>query len=138
MNGDARIIPVGGELRPLLSANETAGAAAGAHSRRGPPLADAKKSAGRWAMLNYFADETARTLPPLAVAVWFQLFRNAKSDGLVRISQVELARRVGKSARSVYAMLQRLESGGFLVVVRRGSMNAGPSVYRVRARIDER
>jgi hypothetical protein len=138
MSGEPRIIPVGGEPPPLLTADELAGRDTRPSGRREPATADkAKKSAGRWAMLNYFGDVTARTLPTLAVAVWLQLFRNAKSDGLVRLSQVELARRVGKSKRSVFSALRRLESVGVLTVVHRGSLNAGPSTYRVRARRED-
>ncbi|MFH1417076.1 MAG: winged helix-turn-helix domain-containing protein [Planctomycetota bacterium] len=108
--------------------------ARGAARRDGKAKATPKRSAERWQTLNYFADVTARTLKSTDVAVWLQLFRNTKPDGLVRISQGELAKRVGKSARAVRSALGRLESVGVLTVVHRGSKDAGPSTYRVRAR----
>ncbi len=104
--------------------------AGGAKGRAAAP----KKSAGRWAMLNTFADVTARTLPLLAGAVWYQLFRMANSDGRVQLSQAELARRIGKSERATFTALRKLEEAGVLTVVHRGSMNAGPTIYRIRAR----
>mgnify|MGYP001293253949 CR=1 FL=1 len=135
MSTEPRIIPVGEELPPMRTPDELAERESRRAARgTGKAAGKAKGSAGRWAMLNYFADVTARTLPALAVAVWFQLFRNAKPDGLLRLSQAELARRVGKSPRAVYSALRRLELAGVLTVVHRGSMNAGPTIYRVRAR----
>lgn len=128
MSTEQRIIPVGKDLPPMASGERPS------LQRANPAGARTKKSGDRWTTLNYFADVTARTLQPGAVAVWFQLFRNAKRDGLVRISQVELARRVGRSERTVYTTLRTLESVGLLTLVCRGSVHAGPSVYRIRGR----
>lgn len=112
-----------------------AGQEAGGTARRNSKLKGAPRlSAGRWQTLNYFADVTARTLKSTEVAVWLQLFRNTKPDGLVRISQEDLAHRVGKSDRTVWSTLRGLETAGVLTVVHRGSKEAGPSMYRVRAR----
>lgn len=121
-----RIIPVGHDLEPMKPA--------AACEKVQQAETKAKNSAGRWSMLNHFADVTARTLLPTAVAVWFQLFRNAKRDGLVRISEVELGRRIGRSVRTVYTALRELESAGLILVVHRGSVRSGATVYRIRSR----
>ena len=88
----------------------------------------------RWATLNYFADVTARTVRPLAALVWFHLFRHAKPDGMVCITQAELSRRIGRTERSIYSALRQLEKVGLLLVVRRGTEKVGPSIYRMKAR----
>jgi len=64
--------------------------------------------------------------------VWPVLFRDTKPDGLARTSQADLARRIGRSVRTVYTALRQLETLGLLMVIRRGRVSVGATVYRVR------
>ena len=69
--------------------------------------------------------------------MWLVLYRDTNPDGLVRTSQADLARRVGLTVRTVYAALKRLERCGLLVLVHRGGLNRGTSVYRLGAVADD-
>ena len=131
LNSDSPIIPPGQTLPAMDSPEPSTGRTkrAGGNTRPRPG-----RSTGRWQTLNYFCDVTMRTLSPLAAALWFQLFRNTKPDGVAQVSQVELARRIGRSVRALRAALRQLQSAGLVTVIHRGSMNAGSSIYRVRAR----
>ena len=131
MTGEPRIIGIGEELPPLEPA-ATVRTNADVEIPETSPAQ--RRSTGRWQTLNHFCDFTAHLLRPLAACVWIQLFRNAKPDGLVRISQGELARRVGKTPRSVRSALRQLEAAGVVCTARRGSLRGGASTYRIRAR----
>ncbi|MFQ5807588.1 MAG: helix-turn-helix domain-containing protein [Phycisphaerae bacterium] len=95
-----------------------------------------KCGAGRFGVLNAFVDVTLRELDRTAAAVWLVLFRDTKPNGLACTSQTDIARRAGVSVRTVYRALRRLVRLGLLVVVRKGRLNVGASVYRLRATAD--
>lgn len=129
MSGAQRPIPVGAEPPPMKSVPPRRPA-----PDCGERAAKPKHIAGgRFAVLNHFVDVTLRSIDPAATVVWLVLFRDTKPDGLARASQADLARRLGRSVRTVYSALRQLEARGLLVVVRRGRLNTGASVYRVRA-----
>jgi len=88
-------------------------------------------AAGRFGVLNAFADTTLATLDRASIAVWLLLWRDTKPNGLARTSQADLARRGGISERSVRRALDTLYRAGLLDVVRRGRLGCGPSTYRV-------
>jgi DNA-binding IclR family transcriptional regulator len=48
-----------------------------------------------------------------------------------RTAQADIARRAGLKPRMVRYALASLEAKGMVHVVRRGRLNAGPSIYRV-------
>jgi len=86
----------------------------------------------RFAVLNTFADCALADLTGAEVKVWLILFRDTKAaTGTARTGQADIARRAGIDARSVRRALDSLQAKGLLQVVRRGRLNAGPSVYRV-------
>ena len=85
----------------------------------------------RFATLNAFVDFGMGALPGAEVKTWMILFRGTKDTGTARTVQADMARRAGINVRSVRRALEALEAKGFLRVVRRGQLNAGPSVYRV-------
>lgn len=118
-----RILPVGEELPPLEPARL---------SPRGPTTPKRTAGAGRFAVLNRFVDLSMRQIDPTTAAVWLVLFRDTKPDGTARTSQADIGRRICRGVRTVYAGLRKLEGLGLLIVVRRGGVNAGPTVYRVR------
>ncbi|MBI5765381.1 MAG: hypothetical protein HZA51_17875 [Planctomycetes bacterium] len=106
----------------------TAGGGSSARATRKP-----KPGAGsRFDVLNTFVDRSMRMIDPTAAAVWFVLFRDTKPDGLARASHNSIAERIGRGVRTVYSAVRQLEAAGLLIVVRRGRLNAGVSVYRVR------
>ena len=107
---------------------ETAEAAAAAPS---PAKPKGQPRRGRFRMLNNFTDVTMRSLTPAQAMVWLVLFRDAKPNGLACTGQTDIACRTGLSLRSVKLGLRRLREMGLVIVVRRGRLNAGPSVYRV-------
>ncbi len=88
---------------------------------------------GRFGVLNSFVDITLRQLDNTAAAVWFVLFRDTKPDGLACTSQADIARRVGVAVSTAYRAIHRLERLGLLIVVRKGRLGVGASVYRLRA-----
>ena len=101
--------------------------------RRDKPKRRAKGASGRFGTLNAFVDETLRQLDRTAACVWLLLFRDTKPDGTACTGQTDIARRVGVSVRAVYRALRRLRESGLLIVVRKGRLNVGPTVYRIRA-----
>lgn len=85
----------------------------------------------RFTVLNTFTDFTLSGLTGAEVKVWLILFRDTKKTGTARTGQADLACRAGLSRRGVQLALTKLEAKGLVKVVRRGRLNAGPSVYRV-------
>ncbi len=90
---------------------------------------------GRWQDLNAFVDGTMRHIDGTSAKVWFALFRDARSNGIAKASNADLARRTGMSVRSVFNARRRLLGLGLIELVRRGSLATGASVYRVFALI---
>lgn len=86
----------------------------------------------RFAALNVFADFGLAGLTGAETKVWLILFRDTKAaTGTARTGQADIARRAGLKPRMVRYAITSLEVKGMLHVVRRGRLNAGPSVYRV-------
>jgi hypothetical protein len=85
----------------------------------------------RFAVLNAFTDFAMAGLTAAEVKVWLILFRDTKDTGTARTGQADIARRAGLKPRMVRYALASLEAKGMVQVVRRGRLNAGPSVYRV-------
>ena len=86
----------------------------------------------RFAVLNAFADFGLSELTGAETKVWLILFRDSKAaTGTARTGQTDIARRAGLSPRGVRKALDRLQAKSFVKLVRRGRLNAGPSVYRV-------
>jgi predicted transcriptional regulator len=98
-----------------------------------PPKPKRRNGRGeRFAVLNAFADCALADLTGAEVKVWLILFRDAKAaTGTARTGQADIARRAGLEPRTVRRALASLEAKGMVDVVRRGRLNAGPSVYRV-------
>lgn len=95
------------------------------------PSQQRKAAADRFAVLNAFIDFTLAGLTRNEAAVWLVLYRDSR-EGIARTSQADIARRAGVVDRTVRRVLGKLESKGLLKTVFRGSLNAGPSHYRVR------
>jgi hypothetical protein len=91
----------------------------------------------RFAVTNAFADFTLAGLSRAEIAAWLLLWRDTKADGTARTSQADLARRAGSDVRTVRRALRQLQAAGLLVVVRRGSLARGASLYRVRGQPKE-
>lgn len=102
---------------------------------RPAPTAKPQRRSGRgerFAVLNAFADCALADLTGAETKVWLILFRDMKAaTGTARTGQADLARRAGLKPRTVRRALAALEAKGMVHVVRRGRLNAGPSVYRV-------
>ena len=98
----------------------------------GPAPPKAKHRRGdRFAVLNAFTDCGMATLTGAEAKVWLILFRDTKRTGTARTGQTDLARRAGLSIRSVKLALRSMKAKGLIKIVRRGRLNAGPSVYRI-------
>ncbi len=101
-----------------------------------PPKPKARNHRGRgerFAVLNAFTDCTLANLTGAEAKVWLILFRDTKSTGTARTGQTDIARRAGLSVRGVQKAIVKLEKAGLLRIVRRGRLNAGPTVYSVAA-----
>jgi len=129
MCDESLIIPPGQTLPPMLTEEERKAVEA----RHRP--AGKQKQTGRFHVLNTFVDASLRNVKKSAAKVWLILYRDTR-DGLARTGQQDIARRAGVSDRTVRTALRELERGGLLVVHRKGSLNRGPSVYRVRSTPD--
>jgi DNA-binding MarR family transcriptional regulator len=84
---------------------------------------------------NRFADGLMKQEPrlsPLAVAVWFWLWR-CERKGLARCSVNRLAERFGVGRSTIQRRLNELRERGFIRLVRRGKSKRSASVYRVRS-----
>lgn len=126
MRTQPRILAVGEEPPPLDNGDPRAHLASCRSKAKRKSAA-----AGRFGVLNAFADVTLATLDRASIAVWLLLWRDTKPNGLARTSQADLARRGGISERSVRRALDVLDRAGLLDVVRRGRIGSGPSTYRV-------
>jgi hypothetical protein len=137
VNDYRHILAVGEELPALDGPNESQ------DEERGPsPAALSAKSpragrrapgpaAGRFQMLNAFVDGAMAGLSRSELAAWVVLYRDTR-DGVARASLADIARRGGMGRRTVARALQSLKRRGLLEVVRKGGLNQGASVYRVR------
>ncbi len=104
--GEPQPIPVGQEPPPLRP-RPSPGANGRAPARhqgdqdkaKGKPAR--RRTGDRFAVLNAFVDFTLAGLTRNEIAVWLVLYRDTKPDGTARTSQVDMARRVGKSDRTV-------------------------------------
>jgi len=98
-----------------------------------PPNAKRRGRPGkRWEALNAFVDFALAKLTGAETKVWLILFRDTKAEtGTARTGQADIARRTGLSGRGVKKTVRSLQAKGFLEVVRRGRLHAGPSIYRV-------
>jgi DNA-binding transcriptional ArsR family regulator len=100
---------------------------------RQEPAAEPKRRtrSERFGVLNAFADAGMADLTGAETKVWLILFRDTKRTGVARTGQADIAHRAGLEPRTVRRALSSLEAKGMVVVVRRGRLNRGPSVYRV-------
>ena len=114
----------------LSSVTNSAGVLAPKANGRAPPAKRGKSE--RWQLLNTYVDVYARDLKDAEAKVWIALYRDAKGDSLARTGQTDLAKRCGVGLRTVQTAIARLKAKGFLELVRRGRINAGPSTYRVK------
>jgi DNA-binding transcriptional ArsR family regulator len=102
--------------------------------RREATQPDAKRAAARrFAILNQFADSSARLVNTTAQACWWILYRETKRDGLATITHQRIAECVGVSRQTATRALGRLERARLLTVVRRGGWQRGTSTYQVHA-----
>ena len=88
---------------------------------------------GRFEILNVFVDFGISRLTRAEIAVWLVLFRDTKHTGVACTGQADIARRSGLSRRGVQIALAKLITKGFVTVVRRGRLSAGPSIYHVHS-----
>lgn len=102
-------------------------------ARRSPNRIRGKSGvAQRWRALNDFIDVTMRDLNRTEAVVWLVLFRDARVNGLVRSAQLDLARRIGVSERTIRTALKSLKGSRLVEELRKGSPEGGPSLYRIR------
>jgi len=103
-------------------------------ARPAPPAKPKRRTRSeRFAVLNAFVDFgiADADLTPAEALVWLVLFRDTKGTGTARAGQADIARRAGIDIRTVRRAVASLETKGMLQTVRRGRLNAGPSVYRL-------
>lgn len=96
-----------------------------------PTRAKRRSRSERFAALNAFTDFALAKLTGAETKIWLILFRDTKRTGTARTGQADIARRAGMSGRAVKLAVRSLKAKGFLQVVHRGRLNAGPSVYRI-------
>ncbi|MEI7685499.1 MAG: helix-turn-helix domain-containing protein [Planctomycetota bacterium] len=120
------ILQVGQEPSPMIAPRESMPAV-----KKTSKPKEKRSSLGRFECVNAFVDSTMATLGRAELAVWVLLWRDTQPDGLARTGQADIARRTGVSDRTVRRALRRLEGRGLVIVVQRGALQRGPSVYRV-------
>lgn len=89
-----------------------------------------QQTADRFAVLNGFVDCSIASLTRAELATWLVLYRDTRK-GTACTSADDIARRTGTSKRAILTAIDRLRKKGLLMRVFRGSINRGPSVYRV-------
>ena len=85
----------------------------------------------RFELLNAFVDSGMADLSRSELAVWLTLYRDTKRDGTARTSLSDIARRGGMDRQTASRAVGRLARRKMLQVLRRGSLNQGPSEYRI-------
>ena len=88
----------------------------------------------RFETLNAFVDRSMADLSLGEIRVWLALFRDTKRDGTATRAVDHIAGRIGVDRRTVIRAVQELCRRNLLEVVRLGSLNLGPSTYRVLSR----
>jgi len=117
---------------PPMTTTGLAGAGKAKDAKKARPKKTAKrKAAGRFKALNFFVDFTARSLTRAEALTWIVLFRDTKPDGLASVGQADIARRIGADVKTVKRAMAGLRKRGLLIVVAKGGLNQGTSVYRV-------
>ena len=88
----ATILARGGTLprinSPVVPSVNGHGKSGGGHKRPKKPTTN-----GRWQVLNSFVDESARRIGTTEQAAWVVLFREARANGLVKMSFAQIAER---------------------------------------------
>lgn len=127
------ILPPDAVFRPDDDEEAALEAACAAHAaRRAAAKPQRRTRSERFAMLNAFVDFGLAGLTRAETKVWLILFRDTKATtGTARTAQADIARRAGLKPRMVRYALASLEAKGMVHVVRRGRLNAGPSIYCV-------
>ena len=87
-------------------------------------------SGDRFGVLNSFVDCSIAGLSKAEIATWLILYRDTR-NGTARTAQSDIAKRAGLDVRTIRRAIRKLEAAGLLVVVFKGSLNSGPSRYRI-------
>ena len=88
--------------------------------------------AAKVSLANRFLDRVARTLHPTTALVWMLLWRDER-EGKAQTAVSDLARRSGRSERTVKRALKELRVRGLLGTVAGGNETVGPTVHRLPA-----
>jgi hypothetical protein len=129
MRTQPHILAVGEEPPPLD--DDRAPARPGPTPTRASRPKGERPSQGRFQCINAFLDVTMAALDRAELAVWLLLWRDTKPDGVARTSQADLARRAGRTSRSVRRALVKLQRAGLVSVVSQGGLQRRLCVYRV-------
>ena len=89
-----------------------------------------RKTGKRFELLNAFVDSVAHELTRSEILVWMILYRDTR-NGIARTSQTDIARRAGRSTRTVRRIIRRLEQRRLLKTVYQGGLRRGLSKYKV-------
>src|SRR6516165_9710356 len=121
-----RVLRVGEEPAPL----DDGAPQPDGNSRRRERAKGKSGSAGRFAVLNAFADVTLATLDRAEIAVWLLLWRDTKPNGLARTSQAALPRREGVTPEPAGRAPFAGNKAGLVPVFPGGDFRAGGPAYR--------
>jgi DNA-binding MarR family transcriptional regulator len=127
-SNDGRIVLKGAAVLPPMEPTQPPTVTPSANAKR--DRKPNKATGDRFGVLNAFVDCSMRGLSRVELAAWFVLYRDTKR-GTACTSQSDIARRTGCTVRAVQKALRRLIDRGLVVLVRRGRLNAGASVYRL-------
>ena len=92
------------------------------------------QSIERFQTLNAFVDVTMRALTPSEKIVWIVLYRDVR-NGVVTVSQKDLATRSGLTLSTVSLAIQKLVKRNLVLVVTQGGFRKGTSTYRIRGSV---
>lgn len=102
-----------------------------------------RKTSNRFAMLNYFIDETASEVSRMEACVWFCVYRWARNGKKTpclweaSVSQRQIAKAIGSPQQSVSRCIQSLVKKGLLVRTKNGSQTWKSSRYLVYPDVDK-
>lgn len=124
------VIPPGG-LPPAYTERELAEMDRHAKKRQ-THMNRAKVNRDRWHLLNCFIDDGMAGLEYSDMAVWFALFRYAKSDGAATVPRAHLKGITGCGDATLKRALRRLINAGWIDRIRRGGPIGGVAAYYVK------
>ena len=118
-------------LPPMEPARHRPASTANSKASEKPKGPKSKMTEDRFVTINAFVDFSLGSLTRSETAVWLILWRDER-DGFSRTSMADMARRLKIDRRTAIRAVGQLQKRGLLEIIIKGTLNRGPSTYRVK------